>query len=115
MTPKQQRLNALRYEVSRRVAAVEVAQRALSCELARQALPDDRAIHTHAEFVAEVAALRIEMSNAVAAAIADCRLRYDPDYVADDHHAMLLNFAKAFQPAETNVVSLIGPRRRRRE
>jgi hypothetical protein len=57
MTPEEQKLNALRFELSCRVDAARVAQNALMAEQRRQKLPIAQEVFTYDEMIAERAAV----------------------------------------------------------
>lgn len=57
MTPEEQKLNALRFELSRRVDAARVAQNALMAEQRRQKLPVAQEFFNYDEMIAERAAV----------------------------------------------------------
>jgi hypothetical protein len=57
MTPEKQKLNALQFELSRRVDAARVAQNALMSEQRRQKIPVSRDFFTFDEMIAERAAV----------------------------------------------------------
>src|SRR5258708_5384654 len=81
MTPKEQKLNALQYELSRRFEAARVAQDALMAEQTRQGLAVTREFYTTDEWAAERIAERIELREITAAVIGDCRMKWLRGYV----------------------------------
>jgi hypothetical protein len=111
MTPKEQKLNALQFELSRRFEAARVTQAALMAEQTRQGLPCTRAFYTDDEMTAERIALRIEMHSAVSAAISMCRMRWDTTYRATPLERATMGWPAAFKALDAakktgNVVPL---------
>jgi hypothetical protein len=70
----------LQFELSRRFEAARVAQAALMAEQTRQGLAVTREFYTTDEWAAARIAERIELREIVAAAICDCRMRWDGTY-----------------------------------
>jgi hypothetical protein len=97
MTPKEQKINALQFELSRRFDAARVAQNALMAEQRRQGLPCTREFYTADEWAAERIAERIELREIVRATICDVRYRCgDPTYRPDAMHRSLIALGKHF-------------------
>jgi hypothetical protein len=96
MTPEQQRLNALQFELSRRIDAARASQNALMAERRRQKLPVAQAFYTADEMTAERVASRVETNALISAAICEARLKYDAGYRPDRHHAALIELSRSF-------------------
>jgi hypothetical protein len=79
MTPKEQRLNALQYELSRRVDAARVAQANLMAEQRRQKIPVSQEFYTAAEMVAERAAVSARWVADMPAITSAILAQYCPD------------------------------------
>ena len=95
MTPKQQKLNALQFELSRRFDAAKAAQRALMAEQRRQKLPIAQQFLSLDEVEAERLAWRIETRGLISAAICEARLLYDANYRPDKEHEALINLGRS--------------------
>jgi non-homologous end joining protein Ku len=100
MTPKEQKLNALQYELSRRFEAARVAQAALMAEQTRQGLAVTREFYTADEMIAERIASRLELREIAKAVITDCRMRWDRSYVPTPLEAAIAQWPAAFAAAK---------------
>ena len=122
MATPEQRINALRFALSQRLDAARSAQDALNAELRKQGLPVAVGFYTAEQMDAERAASRLEARELAAAAIADTRALFDPNYQPDRLHQGLIGLAKSFeadakraQPkSEANVVQMIATAGRKR-
>jgi hypothetical protein len=95
MTPAE-KINALNFELSRRIDAARSAQDALADEQRRQGLAVSQQFFTADEMARERAESRIELRAIVHAAICDTRIRYDRAYVPDAMHRALIALAASF-------------------
>jgi acetyl-CoA carboxylase alpha subunit len=106
MTPSE-KINALSFELSRRIDAARSAQAALADEQRRQGRAVSQELFSREEVEAERIAARAETREIIRAVIADTRYRLgDPTFKPDAQHRALLELFGEASTTRSNVVPM---------